>query len=288
MEKEALSVSPCFTSHPVVMLSHIDAFWRMTMSPSTPRKLLALSFAQAAADYARNLPLEHFMEATAQGRQREITLESLALVKARRPDVQVFNELLVQYRRRGQREIVQVVPDNMIIIHPEPLKAEGSFDVPLQHPIKPFWMLEYVSRSNRRKDYEDSFAKYERDLKVPYYLLFYPEDQELTLYRHNGRKYVTVGPNEQERYSIPELELEVGVHEEWTRYWYQGTLLPLPAELLRNLEIAQRQSEEYRQRAEQAEQRAEQERQMRLALEQELERLRSQGNRHRNRPAREE
>src|SRR5579885_1004959 len=105
-------------------------FGRMTMSPSTPRKLLALSFAQAAADYARNLPLEHFMEATSQATQRKITLESLDLVHAQRPEVQVFNELLVQYRRRGQREIVQVVPDNMIVIHSESVKAEGSFDVP--------------------------------------------------------------------------------------------------------------------------------------------------------------
>ena len=258
------------------------------MSPSTPRKLLALSFAQAAADYARNLPLEHFMEATSQATQRKITLESLDLVHARRPEVQVFNELLVQYRRRGQREIVQVVPDNMVVIHPEPVMAEGSFDVPLQHPIKPFWMLEYVSRSNRRKDYEDSFTKYERDLKVPYYLMFYPEDQELTLYRHNGRKYVTVKPNALERRPIRELELEVGLLDGWARYWYQGTLLALPAELLRDLEAARRQSDEYRQRAEKAEQRAEQERQMRLALEQELERLRSQGNKRRDRPARDE
>ncbi len=271
------------------------------MPSTTPRKLLALSFAQAAADYARNLPLEHYMEATSQGRQREITLESLALVKARRPDVQVFNELLVQYRRRGQREIVQVVPDNMVIIHPEPVKAEGSFDVPLQEPIKPFCMLEYVSRSNRRKDYEDSFKKYERDLKVPYYLLFYPEDQELTLYRHNGRKYITVRPNEQNRYAIAELQLEIGLLEGWARYWYQGALLPLPADLLHDLEEERRlrevyreQAEQERQRAEQSEQRAEQERQraeqerqMRLALEQELERLRSQGNRGRNRSGRE-
>lgn len=274
----------------------------MSPSPSTPRKLLAVSFAQAAADYARSLPLEHYMEAMSQATQRKITLESLDLIHARRPDVQVFNELLVQYRRRGQMDIVQVVPDNMIVIHPEPVKAEGSFDVPLQHPIKPFWTLEYVSRSNRRKDYEDSFKKYERDLKVPYYLMFYPEDQELTLYRHNGRKYVSVRPNEQERYPIPELELEVGLLDGWARYWYQGALLPLPAELLsdrdeerRLREVYHQQAEQERQRAErseqravQAEQRAEQERQMRLVLEQELERLRSQGNKRRDRPAREE
>jgi hypothetical protein len=98
-----------------------------------------------------------------------------------------------------------------------------------------------------------------------------------------------VRPNEQERYPIPELELEVGLLDGWARYWYRGELLPLPAELLRDLEESHRQSDASRQRAEQAEQRteqaeqrAEQERQMRLALEQELERLRSRGNRRNN------
>jgi Uma2 family endonuclease len=273
----------------------------MTPFPSTPRKLLAVSFAQAAADYARSLTLENYMEATSQATQRKITLESLDLVHARRPEVQVFNELLVQYRRRGQREIVQVVPDNMVVIHAEPVQAEGSFDVPLQHPITPFWMLEYVSRSNRRKDYEDSFKKYERDLKVPYYLLFHPEDQELTLYRYNGRRYVSVKPNDEERYAIAELDLEIGIREGWARYWYRGKLLPLPADLQRDLDEAHRQiaehqrraeqlereaqserrrAEQSEQRAEQSEQRAEEERRMRLALEQELERLRSQGSGH--------
>jgi Uma2 family endonuclease len=285
----------------------------MSSSPSTPRKLQAVSFAQAAADYARTLSLEHYMEATSQATQRKITLESLDLIHARRPEVQVFNELLVQYRRRNQGEIVQVVPDNMVVIYPEPVEAEGSFDVPLQDPIKPFWMLEYVSRSNRRKDYESSFKKYERDLKVPYYLLFYPEDQELTLYRHNGRKYVSVKPNAEGRLAIAELDLEIGIHEGWARYWYQGQLLPLPAELQRDLEQERREKEEYRRRAEQSEQRAEQserraekerqraeqserraeeserraeeERRLRLALEQELERLRTQGGKRRDRPA---
>ncbi len=271
----------------------------MSTSPSTPRKLIALSFARAAADYARGLTLEHYKESISQATQRKITLESLDLVHARRPEVQVFNELLVQYRRRRQRDIVQVVPDNMVVIHPEPVQAERSFDVPLQCPIEPFWMLEYVSRSSQHKDYQESFEKYERDLKVPYYLLFYPEDQELTLYHHNGRKYVSVKPNAEGRLAIAELDLEIGIHESWARYWYRGQLLPLPAELQRDLEQERREKEEYRRRAEQSEQRAEQserraeqsemradeERRLRLALEQELERLRAQGGKRRDRPA---
>src|SRR5947209_20633855 len=106
------------------------------MPTETPRPLLEIRYYQAAQEYLRSLPPEHFMEATTQGRQRAITLASLALVNADRPDVQVFNELLVQYPLRGQRRPGQVVPDKMVVIHAEPIDAEGSFDLPLQ-PVRP-------------------------------------------------------------------------------------------------------------------------------------------------------
>jgi Uma2 family endonuclease len=203
------------------------------MATALPRPLIEIAYEEAAQAYLRSLPLEHFMEATAQGRQREITLESLALVKARRPAVQVFNELLVQYPRPRQRRPCQVVPDNMVVISDEPVRAETSYNLPLEAE-RPFWVMEYVSKHNKRKDYEDSFSKYERDLKVPYYLIFYPDNQELTLYHHNGKKYVTVKPNKDGRHSIPELNMEVALLDGWVRYWYMGELLPLPAELQRS------------------------------------------------------
>src|SRR5262249_19142733 len=78
--------------------------------------------------------------------------------------------------------------------------------------------------------------------EVPYYLLFYPDNQELTLFRHAGRKYRTVEPNEHGRYPVPELELEVGLLDGWVRYWYKGELLPLPADLLRELQQAREQA----------------------------------------------
>src|SRR5580693_6855822 len=149
------------------------------MPTKVPRLLLELRYYNAAQEYLRNLPPEHFMEATPQATQREITLESLALVRARNPEVQVFNELLVQYPLPRKKRPGQVVPDNMVVIHPEPIKAEGSYDLPLQ-PVGPFWVLEYVSKGNRRKDYDDNMRKYEHDLKVPYYMLFVPDQQELT------------------------------------------------------------------------------------------------------------
>ena len=135
-------------------------------------------------------------------------------MKVQRPDVQVYNELLVQYPLPGQRRPGQVVPDNMVVLSDQPSKADSSFNLPLES-ARPFWVMEYVSKHNKRKDYEDSFQKYERDLKVPYYLTFYPDNQELSLYRHNRRRYVSVKPNKQGRYPIPQLELELALLDDW-------------------------------------------------------------------------
>jgi hypothetical protein len=67
-----------------------------------PAKMLPIGpeieYEQAASEYLRRLPPEHFMEWTSQATQREMTLASLDLVNAQRADVHVFNELLVQYR----------------------------------------------------------------------------------------------------------------------------------------------------------------------------------------------
>jgi Uma2 family endonuclease len=61
-----------------------------------------------------------------------------------------------------------------------------NFAIPVQ-PARPFVVFEYVSKSNSRKDYQKSYDKYEIELKVPYYLLFYPDAQELSLYKFNKR-----------------------------------------------------------------------------------------------------
>jgi hypothetical protein len=225
------------------------------MATTKPRALIAVSYEDAAREYLRSLPLEHFMEATAQATQRKITLESLDLVAARRPDVHLFNELLVQYPVPRQRKPGQVVPDNMVVISDRPLEAQSSFNLPLE-PAGPFWVLEYVSKNNKRKDYDDNFDKYERDLRVPYYLTFFPDNQELTLYRHTGKKYVSVKPNKHGRFAIPELDLEVCLLDGWVRYWYEGKLLPLPAELQSDLDAAIRRAEEAGRREQDATRRA--------------------------------
>jgi Uma2 family endonuclease len=222
------------------------------MSTDKPRQLLRIEYEKAAEEYLHSLPPEHFMEATAQATQREITVESLALVRAKRPEVQYFNELLIQYPHGRGRRIRQVVPDNFVALHPDRLQANTSYDLPLQ-PVGPFWVMEYVSKRSERKDYEDSFRKYEHELKVPYYLLFYPDNQELTLFRHRSGKYATVRANAAGRYPLRELGLEVALLEGWVRFWYEGELLLLPAAL-------QQDREEAHERARRAEEREAQER----------------------------
>jgi Uma2 family endonuclease len=241
------------------------------MAKEKPRTFLRLEYEDAAQAYLRWLRAEHpehFMEATPQAYQREITVESLALLKASRPDVQYFNELLVQYPYGRPQRIRQVVPDNMVVVHSEELEAVGSFDLPLQ-PARPLWVMEYVSKESRRKDHEDSFKKYERELKVPYYLLFYPDNQELTLFRLSGRKYRTVTASAAGRYPIPQLELEVALLDGWVRYWYKGELLPLPADLLHQLQQAREAVRQAQEQARFAEEQARQaQEQARLATEQ--------------------
>jgi Uma2 family endonuclease len=239
-----------------------------------PRAIQAVEYEEAAQAYLRSLPPEHFMEGIPHATQRKATWDSLDLLSTHRPEVKVFNELLVQYPLAGRRRFGQVVPDNMVVLTDQPIEAQLSYNVPLE-PARPFWVLEYVSRNNKRKDYKDNLKKYERDLKVPYYLVFDPDTLKLTLYRHTGEKYRPVPPNKNGRYPIPKLDLEVGLLDGWVRFWYQGRLLPLPAELQHQADEEKRRADEEKRRADEMAQRAAAEAAARQALEQELAQLRA-------------
>jgi hypothetical protein len=217
----------------------------MSKAPTT---WTVADYDRAADEYLGRLPLEHFMEGIAQAKQREIALASLALLRARRRDVHLLNELLIQYFYKGR--LRQVVPDNMILSSDQPLRAVKSFNLELE-AAGPFLVMEWISDSpeNRRLDREDSHGKYEKELKVPYCVMFDPVRQELQVEKHNGKRYVAVKPNEYGRYPIPELELELGLLDGWVRFWYRGELLDLPEALQGQVDQLRSQLEEWRDRA---------------------------------------
>ena len=226
------------------------------MSTAMSRAELEAEYRESAQAYLASLPLEHFMEATPQATQREISVQSFALLRLRRPDVHYFNELLVQYLFEDEKKR-PIVPDNMIVLYDGPIDAEGSYDVELQ-PVGPLLVLEYVSKSSKRKDYETNFRKYERELEVPYYLLFYPQTQDLSLFHLEESKYASVTPNDAGRLAVPELDLEVAILDGWARYWYRGELLPLPADLQRANDRMSRELRQEGEKARQAERKARQ------------------------------
>jgi Uma2 family endonuclease len=203
------------------------------MSISNFLPTTAAEYELAALEYMRNLPLEHFMEATPHAMQREITMVSLRLLKGRRPDVHPFNELLVQYKYRGR--LGQVVPDNMLVLGDLPARDRLSYSVE-NEPLAPYLTFEYVSAGREQKDYRDSFAKYERELKTPYCLMFQIQAQDLRVSKHNGQRYELQTPNERGRIAIDRLDIEVGILDRWVRFWHQGDLLELPLEIVGRIE----------------------------------------------------
>lgn len=243
------------------------------MTPTVPADSERIRFLYRCAErrYLKALRAGHaFVDATSQTTQRLITLASFALIRAVRRDVQCFNDLLVQYPAPGKDldNPNQIVPDNMVVLHPQPINAEHSFNTPLQ-PAGPFLVLEYPSKGGVWKDYEAHFEKYEKELRVPYYLVFSPGADEFTLFKLKDEKYASVAPDSAGRCAIPELELEVAILDGWVRYWFRSELLPLPGDLLQQLnavkgDLAATQAK------------LETERQSRIALEAELARMREE------------
>jgi Uma2 family endonuclease len=197
-------------------------------------------YEQAARDYCATLPLEHFMESTPQQTQRKITLFAFELIHAERPDVWCYNELLIQHPLSdNRRDVVRVVPDNLVVLHDRPIIATGSFTTTVEQ-AQLFMALEYVSESSKRKDYVENMERYEQ-VRMPYYLMFEPEKKLILLHRWSPKagRLMSVTANAAERFPIPKLELEVGLHDDWMRFWFRGKLLPMPAELAEALAFTQ-------------------------------------------------
>jgi Uma2 family endonuclease/FtsZ-binding cell division protein ZapB len=183
------------------------------------------------------------MEASTQSVQRAIIQNALAQIRGERTGFHYFNELLVQQFVRGH--LVRVVPDTMVVLGDLADRPRTCYQPEDEVPL--FWVLEYVSASSpNNKEYTDKRQRYEEDLQVPYYLIYDPEAAPfiLSLYHYEGAGYQLVKANEQGRFPIPELKLEVGLVDGWTRLWFQGRLLPLTEELAARMKIVEREIEE--------------------------------------------
>jgi len=193
-----------------------------------------------ATKYCKSLTLENLMESNFQATQRKITVDSFDLIGRERPDVHCYSEMLIQYPRLGESpdRPARVVPDNMVVMSTQPLNVSGSYMLPV-HKVIPTLVLEYVSKSNPRKDYEENHWKYEVELKVSYYLVFHPETKDLRVFHLESDGYTLLSQNARGRIEIPELEVELAVHDDWVRFWFRGTLMALPRDLADRAESAE-------------------------------------------------
>lgn len=227
----------------------------------TPDPELVRLYEESAREYYRSLPPEDTIDPTNQATMRQSTIMSFAMIEATRPDLQCFNELLVRYPRPGSDTPGRVVPNNLVVVHPGPLELDDAFDV-AEQPARPFLAIDYITEYRNPAAYEHNFDRYQSELRVPYYLRVYPDEKRFDLFRLTDGSYAAVSANEHGRYPVPEIELEIGFHDEWLRYWFRGELVPTPAELYRKIRlheselaaVAERQAAE--QRAAAAEQRA--------------------------------
>jgi Uma2 family endonuclease len=133
-------------------------------------------------------------------------------LRVRIPDVQVFNEILVQYFHKGK--LRRIVSNNVVLRAGRDPVTRSSFNLKLEE-AKPLFILEYVSPHSMRRDYNQRFVRYEKELRVPYCLIFYPEMRDLRVWRHGGRKYERIIPDGLGRHPIPDLELEVALEGDW-------------------------------------------------------------------------
>ncbi|MCF2150135.1 Uma2 family endonuclease [Desmonostoc muscorum LEGE 12446] len=137
--------------------------------------------------------------------------------------------------------------------------------------IAPLIVLEFVSgdgdEERDKTPWKGKFWIYEQVIRPPFYGIYEANKASLEVYHLIEGKYHLLPKNEQGRYSIPYLEVELGLWQgeyqnvelPWLRWWdLQGNLLLTGSE---RAEQERQRAEQERQRAEQERQRAEQERQ---------------------------
>ena len=146
-----------------------------------------------------------------------------------------------------------------------------------QEIVAPLIVLEFVSGDGQEErdqtPYKGKFWVYEQAIRVPFYGIYEVANARVEVYHLTDGRYRLLSANERGHYSLPNLEVEIGIWQglyqnavlPWLRWWdTQGNLLL----------IGEERAEQQRQRAEQAEFLLEQER---LRSEELAQRLKSLG-----------
>jgi Uma2 family endonuclease len=130
--------------------------------------------------------------------------------------------------------------------------------------LRPAIVIEYVSadgsEENDRTPRKGKFWIYERVIGAGYYAIFDPIKRTLQVFAQNGNGYHKVPPNEEGRFPIAGLNVELGIWDgiyrdidlPWLRVWdaATGKLMPTDRE---DLEAARARAEAEKERAEAAE-----------------------------------
>lgn len=202
------------------------------MSDDLNQARIAEIYEKAARKYFLSIPLEDTIDPTCQAHNRMNTVSSFSLISLARPDIHCFNELLITYPR-SSGESGRVVPNNFVVVHPEPIRVHDCYEIPLLP--SPLLAIDYINDYRNPKCYENNFERYGHELTIPYYLRVHSEEKEFFLHRLSEGNYAPVQAIDSGRFPIPELELEVGLYDGWLRYWFRGEMVLLPAELQREI-----------------------------------------------------
>ncbi|MBX9580391.1 MAG: TIGR02996 domain-containing protein [Gemmataceae bacterium] len=95
--------------------------------------------------------------------------------------MRLFDGRLIRHNQPGKDHPGQIVPDHLVVIHPEPIDPDRAFAVS-HRPVGPSVVIDDTPAADRKYEPERR-EEYRRDLKVAYYLRFDLKGRKLTLFR---------------------------------------------------------------------------------------------------------
>ena len=99
------------------------------MATAKSKDELRALYEKSAEEFFRRTSGEVLGESVGQGKQREISLGSLAVLKVYRSDLHTFNDLPVRYSVPGRRSAKEIVPDQFVVLSSDHVHAKECFDI---------------------------------------------------------------------------------------------------------------------------------------------------------------